>query len=170
MSIKDDFPLLARNEGVWEGYYRYYNIDGEKIDEHKSRLLCRIPDDNSYHQTNLYRWVDGKTETRDFPTRIEGSKLVFYTEIEGWAAAVDLDENNRTMMLHWVRKNEPGLYLYEMIQVNDEDTKRARVWQWFKDGGLIQRTIIDEIRVSTDWRSYDELDPGYDDIIPNGLG
>ncbi|MEM7283380.1 MAG: hypothetical protein AAF438_17315, partial [Pseudomonadota bacterium] len=120
MSIKEAFPLLARNEGVWEGYYRYYNIDGEKIDEHKSRLLCRIPEPDTYHQTNLYRWADGKKDTRDFPSKVEGKKLVFYTDIEGWAAAVDLDEHNRTMMLSWVRKNEPGLYLYEMIQVNDD--------------------------------------------------
>ena len=169
MSIREAFPLLARNEGVWEGYYRYYNIDGDKIDEHKSRLLCRIPDPDTYHQTNLYRWADGKKDTRDFPSKVEGNKLLFYTDIEGWAAAVDLDEHGRTMMLHWVRKNEPGLYLYEMIQINDEADKRARVWQWFRDGRLLQRTIIDEIRISEDWRAYNDIDPTYDEMLPNGL-
>lgn len=169
MSIRDNFPLLARHEGVWEGYYRYYNLDGEKTDEHKSRLLCRIPDPETYHQTNLYRWKDGQTDTRDFPSRVDGKKLVFYTDIEGWAAAVDLDENNRTMMLHWVRKNEPGLYLYEMIQINDENNSRARVWQWFKEGRLIQRTLVDEVRVSDDWRAYEDIDPAYADMLPNGL-
>ena len=66
MSLRAAMPLLARNEGVWEGYYRYYDAAGNKIDEHKSRLLCRIRDDRDYHQTNLYRWADGARETRDF--------------------------------------------------------------------------------------------------------
>ncbi len=164
MSLRAAMPLLARNEGVWEGYYRYYDAAGNKIDEHKSRLLCRIKDDRDYHQTNLYRWSDGRRETRDFPARIEGTRLVLYTEIDGWASAVDLDEHGRTMMLHWTRKGEPDLYLYEMIQLSDDGEARARVWQWFKSDRLMQRTLIDEVRVSADWQSYDDLDPGYGDI------
>ena len=54
MSLRERMPVLARAEGVWDGYYRYYNQDGVKIDEHKSRLLCRIINDNQYHQTNIY--------------------------------------------------------------------------------------------------------------------
>jgi hypothetical protein len=157
-------PYLARNEGVWEGYYRYYDTNGDKIDEHKSRLICRIKDDQDYHQTNLYRWADGAKDDRDFPASIDGSRLVFSTEIDGWAAAVDLDEHKRTMMLHWTRKNEPGLYLYEMIQLSDDGESRARVWQWFRAGRLSHRTLIDEVRISTDWRSYEGIDPGYGDI------
>jgi len=164
MSIRKNFPLLARHEGVWEGYYRYYDVAGEKVDEHRSRLLCRIPEPNTYHQTNLYRWADGKTETRDFPSRVEGEKLIFYTEITGWAAAVSLDEFNRTMMLHWTRNEEPGMYLYEMIQINDADDRRSRVWQWFRDGALIQRTLIDEQRKSNDWRSLEQEDPRYEEL------
>ena len=37
MGIKEDMPLLARHEGVWEGSYTYFNAANEKIDEHKSR-------------------------------------------------------------------------------------------------------------------------------------
>ncbi len=164
MTIKDSFPLLARHEGVWEGYYRYYDYDGEQVDEHRSRLLCRIPQPDHYHQTNLYRWADGRTETRDFPSRVEGRKLLFYTEITGWAAAVDLDEHGRTMMLHWTRNNEPGLYLYEMIQISDDGQHRSRVWQWFRDGKLTHRTLIDEQRKSNDWSAFDGLDPSYADL------
>jgi len=164
MSLRAGMPLLARNEGVWEGYYRYYDKNGEKVDEHKSRLLCRIKDDRDYHQTNLYRWADGSRETRDFPARIENNRLVLYTEIDGWASAVDLDEHQRTMMLHWTRKNEPDLYLYEMIQLSDDGESRARVWQWFKSDRLFQRTLIDERRVSADWAAYDGKDPDYADI------
>lgn len=164
MSLRQALPFLARNEGVWEGYYRYYDPAGNKIDEHRSRLLCRILDDRDYHQTNVYRWADGRKETRDFPAAIEGERLIFTSEISGWAQAVDLDEHGRTMMLHWTRNGEPDLYLYEMIQLADDGEARARVWQWFKADRLLQRTLIDERRVSTDWARYDGLDPAYADI------
>ena len=58
MGIKEDMPLLARHEGVWDGTYTYFNAKNEKIDEHASRLLCRFPDEGPvpYHQTNyLYQ-------------------------------------------------------------------------------------------------------------------
>ena len=164
MSLREAMPLLARHEGVWEGWYRYYDADGNKIDEHKSRLICRIRDDREYHQTNLYRWSDGKTDTRDFPAEIRDDRLWFDTDITGWAATVELDEDERTMMLHWTRKGEPDLYLYEMIQLSDDGVARARVWHWFKNDRLLQRTLVDERRVSTDWASYEALDPDFDEI------
>ena len=166
MSLRKSMPYLARNEGVWEGVYRYYDAGGDKIDEHRSRLLCRILDDRDYYQTNLYRWQDGKRETREFPARIDGNRLILYTEIDGWAAAVDLDEHQRTMMLHWTRKNEPDQYLYEMIQLSDDGDARARVWQWFRHDRLVQRTLVDERRVGLQWQDYESLDPDYDDIKP----
>lgn len=162
--LKQKFPLLARNEGVWEGYYRYYDTSGEKTDEHKSRLLCRFPSPNEYRQTNLYYWADGRKEVRDFPSRIDGDRLVFYTGIDGWAAEVPLDEHRRTLMLHWTRKGEPDLYLYEMIQLSDCGNFRARVWQWFRGGRLAQRTLVDERRVSDDWRAFEDLVSEYRDV------
>ena len=154
-TFKQQFPLLARHEGVWDGVYRYYNADGEKIDEHRSRLVCRFPDagDVDYDQTNHYSWADGRTETRGFPARGAGDRIVFVSDlIDGWAADVGLDKAARTTMLHWVRLGEPGVYLYEMIQISDDGHYRSRVWHWFRDGRLFQRTLIDEHKVSTQWR------------------
>ena len=34
MGIREDMPLLARHEGVWDGVYTYYNATGDKVDEH----------------------------------------------------------------------------------------------------------------------------------------
>ena len=155
-SLKELMPIIYSNEGVWEGWYRHFDINGNKIDEHRSRLLCRFPDENTYHQTNFYFWEDGKTEVRDFPSRVEGNRLVFYTLIEGWAAEVPLDTFNRTTMLNWTRNDDPDLYLYEMIQVSDCRKYRARVWQWFKGGRLIKRTLVDETFVTRDWASYED--------------
>jgi hypothetical protein len=154
-TLKQRMPLLARNEGVWEGWYRYYDAAGGKTDEHKSRLLCRFPGPDEYRQTNHYYWADGRKEVREFPSRLAGDRIVFHTEIDGWAAEVPLDENRRTLMLHWKRRNEPGLYLYEMIQLSDCGNFRARVWQWFRGDRLAQRTLVDERRVSDDWSAYE---------------
>ena len=164
MPLREKMPLLARHEGVWDGYYRYFDISGNRIDEHKSRLLCRIINDHDYHQTNYYFWADGRKDTRDFPAMVKEDRLVFYTEISGWAAALPLDEHNRTIMLHWTRNNEPDLYLYEMIQISDCGQYRARVWQWFRQGRLFQRTLVDEQRVSNDWQAYDDKELEYADV------
>ncbi|MEE2002933.1 DUF3598 domain-containing protein [Alkalimonas sp. MEB108] len=164
MKLKERMPLLSRHEGVWEGYYRYYSPEGDKIDEHRSRLLCRFPSDDVYHQTNFYFWADGRKEVRDFPTKIEGNKIIFYTEVQGWAAEVPLDDFNRTVMLYWVRTNEDDLHLYEMIQLSDCGKYRSRVWQWFKAGKLLQRTLIDEQFITKDWASYENTQSAYDDV------
>jgi hypothetical protein len=40
--LATQMPLLAKQAGVWVGTYRYYDADGNKIDEHASRLTCRV--------------------------------------------------------------------------------------------------------------------------------
>jgi len=155
LSLRETFPLLARHEGIWEGWYRYIDVNGKEIDAHRSRLVCRIPDDmpNIYHQTNHYTWDNGQTDVRDFKGEAAIDRLIFDNDIiKGWAAEEPLDESRRTMMLHWTRCGEPDLYLYEMIQLSDCGQYRARVWQWLKAGQTVQRTLIDEHKVSDDWR------------------
>jgi len=158
MGIREDMPLLARHEGVWDGFYRYYDADGNKVDEHRSRLFCRFPDDgpHPYHQTNHYTWDDGRTEVRDFPATYADKRVWWDNElIKGWAAEVGLDDKNRTVMLYWQRQGDPSLYLYEMIQIADDGNTRCRTWHWIRDGKLETRTAIEERRVTTDWRSLE---------------
>lgn len=157
--IRRDMPLLARAEGVWEGWYRYYDAaTGELTDQHRSRLICRLPEDGTpsdYHQTNYYFWEDGRTEERDFPANYHDRRIWWDNDlIKGWAAAMQPDDNNLSTCLNWVRKGEANMYLYEMIQVDESHNFRSRVWQWFRDGKCFQRTLIDEHRVSNDWQSW----------------
>ena len=164
MGIREDMPLLARHEGVWDGHYRYYNAAGDKIDEHASRLFCRFLDEESggapYHQTNYYTWPDGRTETREFPAAYHDKRVWWDNElIIGWAAEVGLDEKSRTMMLYWQRTGDPSLYLYEMIQLADDGLSRCRTWHWIRNGSLETRTAIDEKFVTRDWRSLDPNPP-----------
>lgn len=162
--IRDNMPLLARNEGIWEGWYRYYDaVTGELIDAHRSRLICRIPEDgkpSDYHQTNHYFWPDGRSEVREFPANYHDGRIWWDNDlIKGWAAAMQPDDNNLSTCLNWVRKDEPGIYLYEMIQVDAEVKNRARTWQWFRDGKCYQRTLIDERKVSDDWQGWIDNGP-----------
>ena len=157
--FSERMPLLARHEGVWDGTYSYFNAANEKIDEHASRLLCRMTgeDDIPYHQTNHYTWPDGKTEIRDFPATYRDGRIWWDNElIQGWAAEVPLDEYNRTMMLYWQRTGDPSLYLYEQIQISDDGQSRCRTWHWIRNGMLETRTAIQETFVTKDWRAIDE--------------
>lgn len=160
--IQERMPLLAAGEGVWEGVYRYYDaVTGEMVDAHKSRLLCRLPEDgkpSDYHQTNYYYWEDGKKETREFPANYHDGRIWWDNDlIKGWAAAMQPDDNNLSTCLNWIRKGEPGVYLYEMIQVDAANKNRARTWQWFRDGKCYMRTLIDELFITSDWQNWDNF-------------
>lgn len=153
-ALKAAMPVLAQHEGVWEGWYRTYDKNGDKMDEHQSRLICRFPTNGPipYHQTNHYTWADGRTETREFPGEFRDGRLWFISDlIDGWAADVPLDPHSRTVMLHWKRKGEPETYLYEMIQISDCGKYRSRAWQWIREGRVAMRTLIDEHRISETW-------------------
>ncbi len=161
--IREAMPLLCENEGIWEGWYRYYDAaTGALTDQHKSRLICRLigePGREEYHQTNHYFWDDGRIDVRDFPAWYEDGRIWWNNDlIQGWAAAMQPDDFNRSTCLNWTRHNEPDVYLYEMIQVNEDRTKRARTWQWFRNGECYQRTLIDERLVTRDWQNFAETD------------
>jgi hypothetical protein len=148
--IRSAMPVLARHEGIWEGCYRHFDAQGTLIDIHRSRLICRFPSDGPYpyHQTNIYHWDDGRTETRDFPATYRDGRIWWDNDlISGWAADVSLDPHQRTVMLYWIRKGMPDTYLYEMVQLSDCGNCRSRVWQWIESGQLKMRTLIDETRV-----------------------
>lgn len=158
MGIKEDMPLLARHEGVWDGTYRYYNAAGQLVDEHTSRLFCRFkPDDaHPYHQTNHYSWPDGRTEIREFPATYHDKRVWWDNDlIQGWAAEMGLDTKNRTVVLYWQRTGDPELYLYEMIQIADDGQSRCRTWHWIRSGQLETRTAIEERLVTRDWASLE---------------
>ena len=159
-ALKKLMPTLARHEGVWEGTYTFVSRDGAITDRHESRLICRFPDSgHPYHQTNYYRWADGKRETRDFPATVADGRLRWDNEfIQGWACDVKLDDFGRTTMLNWTRTGEADLYLYEMIQISDDGQSRSRVWQWFKADRLFQRTLVDEHFITADWQAYEGTD------------
>jgi hypothetical protein len=153
--LKQAMPVLARHEGVWDGVYRHFDAAGVLVDEHASRLICRFPagGPHPYHQTNRYRWPDGRREERDFPATWRDGRIWFDTElITGWAAELAVDDLRRSVVLYWQRRGDADLYLYEMIHLSDCGRYRSRVWQWLRNGRIERRTLIDEEKASDSWQ------------------
>jgi hypothetical protein len=155
MVLKEQLAGLARHEGVWDGSYRHYDGAGKLVDEHRSRVLCCFPEggEHPYVQTNIYDWADGRSQRMDLPATFRDGRLWWDNAlIRGWATELPMDDNRRTLVLYWQRVDDPELYVYEMIQISDCGKKRARTWQWIRDGELVARTAIEEKLVSRDWQ------------------
>lgn len=167
--ISDTMPLIASQAGVWEGEYVHLGADHVVIDRHQSRLVCRLLDDEDGQarlaQTNIYDWADGTREIRYFDAVCRGDRLwVDNVNIDGWVAAIPFDATDRTIMVAWTRAGEPDFRYYEMITVAEDGNAKNRTWHWYRKGRLFQRTVINEVRISEDWRAYD--DPSYYEFRP----
>jgi hypothetical protein len=144
--VHDMLPLFARHEGSWEGEYIHTDTAGVELDRHASRIEVTFTDDPvaPYQQTNTYTWADGRTQVIHFPASVANGRVNFDTDrILGHAWEAD----DRTILLTWHYKTDPGQYLYEMIQIDDSGQHRARVWHWFEGGELVRRTLVKERRV-----------------------
>ncbi len=145
--IREEMPVLARHEGEWEGVYIHVDPDNHEISRHRSHLQCRFPAEGeyAYYQINTYIHPDGTREEIHFPATYRDGRIWWDTDrIEG--SAWEIDE--RTVMLTWTRKDMPGAYLYEMIQISEDGTARGRTWHWFEGDRLVKRTCIKEQRVA----------------------
>ncbi len=145
--IRNDMPVLVRHEGEWRGEYVHLDADNKVIDRHASHLVCGFPESGEYEyfQTNTYTWEDGKREELSLPAHYRDGRIWWDNErIVGSAWEAD----PRCIMLSWTRKDLPGSYLYEMIQINDANDKRGRTWHWFVDDELVRRTCIREQRTA----------------------
>ena len=150
-SIREGMPVLARHEGEWVGVYVDLDAEGNEVRRADSHLTCIFPEDGSadYHQINRYAWDDGTYEENHFPAAYRDGRIWWDTDrIVGSAWELEKDDKRRTVCLTWDRKDLPGVYFYEMIQISDDGTARNRTWHWFKDDRLYKRTVISERRVA----------------------
>ena len=145
-TIRTGMPLLARHEGEWVGEYIHVDANNVELDRHASHLQCKFQDDATYpyYQINTYTWPDGRREEIHFPATYKDKQIWWDTErIFGRAWEID----DKTVVLTWTRKDSPGTYLYEMIQLSDDGNDRGRTWHWFEEDKLLKRTFIKERRV-----------------------
>lgn len=148
-------PTLAAQMGVWEGEYVHLDADHREIDRHKSKLVCHLDNDRLI-QSNIYNWADGTREVRYFEGVLDGDRLLISNEnIDGWVAPLAGDATQRTIMVLWTRAGAPDFRFYEMITVSEDGKAKNRTWHWYDKGRLFQRTLINEILITTDWRAHD---------------
>lgn len=156
--VKAEMPMYAQGQGVWEGMYRHLDAEAKIIDEHKSRLIIRMPDEGPYPiiQTNLYYWPDGRVEKREFNVKYENRRIVYDNAlIKGYFAEIAEDDHNQTLLGYWRRHGLDNVFFYEMIVRQSATGHRTRTWQWVNDaGGVYRRTLIDEKKVSDDWKTH----------------
>lgn len=169
-NIRNEMTLLAFNEGVWADTYRWFDADGNKLDEHRCTMLVKFPEapPYAYHQVNMYTWPDGRAATKDFQVRyVEGSRRfsIWNQDVAGWVVEPEADDQNLTTMMKWVRvggtPRDAGVY-YEMINNSACGRWRNRVWQQMVDGRVVRRCFINGEKVSGDWRPYLSGNPAWD--------
>ena len=145
-NLSHAMPVLARHDGEWTGEYIYFSPQGEILDRHNSHLICRITsrEERPYYQQNTYTWNDGRTEQFELHATCKEARIWFDTDrIKGSCWEIDA----KTLMLNWTRKDIPNSYFYEMIQINETNDVRSRVWHWFENDVLIKRIYIGETKV-----------------------
>ncbi len=157
--VRERLPVVARNEGVWDGMFRRVDANSRITAEFSSRIIKRLlPDDfwpEIYHQTNIYDLPDGKRQVIDTKGEYRDGKIHFASErVTGWQLDDPADPFNRTVFLYMVYNSAPDQYVYEMVNISDDGQFRTRMTQFLKAGRTVSRTLIDEELVSRDWSKY----------------
>lgn len=151
--LRRRMPLTASMEGVWEGTFRRVDANGEITEILPSRIIIRLlPDGEAfdYHQTNILN-PDSETEQRiESYGKWDVDRLRFFNyRLEGWAKELAADEFGLTSVFLMKFKDGSGLSVSEIVSVKPGDPdKRMRATQYIKDGHIVRRTLIDEVKVS----------------------
>lgn len=86
----------------------------------------------------------GRTLERVFGASFRDGRLWWDTErLQGYG----WETEGGIVMLNLVHKTEADLRFTEMIELSGNGQKRARTWQWFRNGEPVRRTLCDEWRV-----------------------
>jgi hypothetical protein len=152
-------PSLARQQGVWRGVFRRYDATGTLLAEFPSEIIVRVETNSTtteYHQTNIYRpagapvqRIDSRGEIRDGRFWFENARL------RGWSMDIPGDESGlgAVLVMHYTDGSKQSVY--EIITRSEDGRRRWRATQYFQDGKLTRRTLIDEEKVTDDWRAWD---------------
>jgi hypothetical protein len=144
--LRTAMPSIVAHEGEWDGIYRHVAADGSLLDEHRTWTRCEFPEAGAQHyiQHNKLSWADGRNAEYRFGGTWCGGLLHWDTDRfhgDGW------ETEGGVLMLRLERRDVPGAYYVEMINLAPDGRTRARTWQWFRDGKPWKRTLCDEWRI-----------------------
>ncbi|MFM7265079.1 MAG: CpcT/CpeT family chromophore lyase [Cyanobium sp.] len=159
-----DLPMaLIAQQGVWQGTFRRYDGNGSCCDSFASTIVVRLEERSGqvrYHQSNHYRWPDGAEQAFDSEGEICDGRIWFHNgQLEGWAMELPEpgaagDGSSAAVLRMWSQKQE-GAQQVELIQLSSDGRRRHRLFQSVCAGEVVRRTVIDEEKVSDDWRAWD---------------
>lgn len=143
-TLYSQYPVFARHVGEWEGTYKLIDVtNGTILNQHRSKLTCKMFGEDSYHQSNEYFWDDGRIIVLDFPGVFRDGALCFDTSrLIGKAYEVD----DKTICLLWQYKDNTENQYAEIITLQSS-THRCRTWQHFENGVFTKVTVIDEHKI-----------------------
>lgn len=144
-SVYSGLPLIALNEGRWEGTYRFVRPNGELVDRYDFVIDVSLSRDNAraYCQDSHYTWPDGRKQSLLFEAAYSDRQLTWDSgRIHGrlWEISDD------TIYLTFGFNDAPHLRCHEMIQVSADGRQRGRTWLWYDGDELTQYTLIEECR------------------------
>jgi hypothetical protein len=143
-------PVMARMEGVWEGMFRRYDAEGVLTEAVPSRVeLALLPDGEAfdYRQVNITRKQDGSKTRIESQGKWDVDRLRFSNpRVEGWAYDLVQDPEQLTSVFLMTFKD--GTTLSEIVTLSPDGKRRMRAAQYMKDGTILRRTLIDEMKVA----------------------
>jgi len=158
---------LMAQQGVWQGSFRRYDCVGACYETFASTIVVRMEERSGqlhYHQSNHYRWPDGSEQTFDSEGEIRDGRVWFRNgQLEGWAMELPEgglagDGSSAAVLRMWSRE-AGGAQQVELIQVSPDGWRRHRLFQSVRDGEVVRRTVIDEEKITDDWRAWDAAAP-----------
>ena len=125
-TLRENMPLVASNEGVWEGTYTFISPVGWISDRYDFRIVLSIFDDpaRSYRQESYYTWPDGRTEDRVFEAGYDAvSNQMIWDDGRIAGRLWELDDT--TFHLRFGFATMPGVECFEMVQMFDGGAARG---------------------------------------------
>ncbi len=154
-----DLPALVRQQGVWKGTFRRYDAEGELLETFSSMITVRVFREAGgwhYHQTSLHGPEDAPLRRIEAHGQIHSGRVWFTSDrYQGWG--MDLPgEAPAAGSLIVMHPRQPGVpEVHEISSCSTDGRRRWRVSQLLGEGRLIGRTVIDEEKLSDDWRAHD---------------
>jgi hypothetical protein len=153
----------ARHQGVWKGTFRRYDADGRLTAEFPSEIIARVEQRDGrqiLRQTNRYSPAGAPEQVIESSGEIRDGRVWFENDrLSGWSMDIPADTTGRGAVIVMDYKDGSGQYVYEIVARSADGRRRSRATQYLKDGAIVRRTLIDEEKVTDDWRAYEAANP-----------
>lgn len=146
-------PISGSMEGTWLGEFIRVDAEGTILEKFPTKIVASyLPDGHEYdfHQLNIYRPGTPEERTIESFGTWDIDRLHFFNDrLEGWSKDLDIDDSGLTSAFTMKFRDGSGVVVSEIISRSPNDpNKRMRATQYIKNGEVLRRTMIREVRSS----------------------